>query len=266
MLSLTELRRFRPAFVTPCYGDIATTNFIRSLLALQNALRQNSIGASIHIRAGDSLVTRARNEATAEFLAEPSYTHLFWIDSDVGFSADQVFRLLAADRDVVAGAYPIKKHFWPEHIPAGLSREALMASSLRFPVNAANGSQAMPAQVDADGFLEVSEAPTGFMVIKREVFIRMMQRMPDLQYMPDGPPSLAHRDLHYRFFDVLVDPQTKRYLSEDYAFCHRWRALGGRVYVDMNAKLSHQGVCLYEGDFAATFALAPDQAVGGPAG
>jgi hypothetical protein len=70
MLSLTELRRIRPAFVTPCYGGIATTNFIRSLLALQNALWQNSIGAIIHIRAGDSLVTRARNEATTEFLAE----------------------------------------------------------------------------------------------------------------------------------------------------------------------------------------------------
>ncbi len=74
--------------------------------------------------------------------------------------------------------------------------------------------------------MEMTEAPTGFMVIKRAVFERLMASYPDLAYVPD---SIGEADLglHYRFFDVMVDPQTRRYLSEDYGFC---RLVGaGRV-------------------------------------
>jgi hypothetical protein len=263
MLPLAELSKFRPMFITPCYGEVVSRNFIKSMMELQNALWRHSLSATIEIRPGDSLVTRARNEATAIFLADKTATHLFWIDSDVGFTAEQVFRLLLADRDVVAGAYPIKRFEWPAQLPAGTTRESFNASCLRYPVNAANGSETMDRTIDEDGFIEVSEAPTGFMVIKREVFVRMMQQLPGLQYTPDGLPTLPHRDLFYRFFDVLVDPDTGRYLSEDYAFCRRWRDLGGKVFIDARAKLSHQGLHLYEGDFAQTLQVAPHHAIGG---
>lgn len=263
MLLPSELSTFRPVFITPCYGEVVSRNFVKSMLDLQNELWRRGLSATIEIRPGDSLVTRARNEATAGFLANSAATHLFWIDSDVGFTADQVFRLLLADLDVVAGAYPIKRFEWPAQLPAGTTRAVFNASCLRYPVNAANGSEAMSTSIDGDGFMEVSEAPTGFMVIKRGVFLRMMRELPDLQYTPDGPPTLPHRDLFYRFFDVLVEPDTGRYLSEDYAFCRRWRDLGGKVFVDARAKLSHQGVYLYEGDFGETLKVAPNHAIGG---
>jgi hypothetical protein len=263
MLSDQQLRQCKPMFVTPCYGGVAAVNFVRSLLALNNALWERGIAGIVRVTNGDSLVTRARNEAVAEFLATPGLTHLFWIDADVGFTPEQAFRLLRADRDVVAGAYPMKSIYWPDALPAGMTREAFHAHYLRYPVNAARGDQPMPLQVDADHFAEVSEAPTGFMAIRRGVFERMAAELPGLKYTPDGPPDSPHRELHYRFFDTMTEPETNRYLSEDYAFCRRWRDLGGRIYIDMTAKLSHQGIYVYPGDFAATFAAAPHHAVGG---
>jgi hypothetical protein len=263
MLSDAELKQCKPLFMTPCYGSVATANYIKSLLALNNALWAEGMSAAIQLKPGDSLVTRARNDAVTEFLANPSLTHLFWIDADVGFTPDQAFRLLRADRDVVAGAYPIKNYAWPAQIPAGLTREQFNARYLLYPVNAALGENAMPAVIDSDDFLEVSEAPTGFMAIKRQVFTRMMTEMPELQYAPDGPPGAPNRHLHYRFFDVMVEPETRRYLSEDYAFCRRWRDLGGKVFIDMKSKLSHQGTHVFQGDFAAAFEVAPHNAVGG---
>ena len=68
----------------------------------------------------ESLITRGRNKMVLRFLEDESLTHLFWIDSDIGFTPQQVCRLLLADRDVVAGVYPMKSMHWPkEGLPEG---------------------------------------------------------------------------------------------------------------------------------------------------
>ena len=59
-----------------------------------------------------------------------------------------------------------------------------------------------------------------------------MEKYPELNYVPDGPPNNPQAHLHWRFFDCMVDPDSGRYLSEDYAFCRRWRDIGGKVFVD----------------------------------
>ena len=258
MLDASALAQIRPLFITPCYGSQLTTLFAKSLLALNNHCWHVGLNAVISINPGDSLVTRARNESMVEFLANPNFTHLFWIDSDIGFSPEAATRLLLADKDVVAGVYPIKRINWPEIMPAGVSKTEFLANHVDFPINTV-----LDSVVDADGFLEVTEAPTGFMAIKREVFLTMMARMPELQYNPDGPPTRPNRDLFYRFFDVMVEPQTNRYLSEDYAFCRRWRDLGGQIYIDTQTQLTHQGTFVYEGDFATRYRINPERACGG---
>ena len=86
-----------------------------------------------------------------------------------------------------------------------------------------HGNARVSGFADADNFVEVDEAPTGFMVIKRHVFTRMMERYPQLRYTPDGLPGHPQAHLHWLFFDCMVHPETGRYLSEDFAFCHRWR-------------------------------------------
>ena len=72
---------------------------------------------------GESLITRARNNCVATFLENKEWTHLFWIDSDIGFSAEAFYRLLLADKDVAAGIYPLKRENWPdEGVPAGTTQ------------------------------------------------------------------------------------------------------------------------------------------------
>ena len=59
----------------------------------------------------ESLITRARNTIVTMMLYQTDYvsTHLLFIDSDIGFSAENIQRLLQADKDVVCGIYP-RKH------------------------------------------------------------------------------------------------------------------------------------------------------------
>jgi hypothetical protein len=260
MLDQSALSSLKPLFMTPCYGGNVAANFAKSVLALNSALWKIGMSGEVCIRSGESLITRARNEAVAHFLLDASFTHLFWIDSDIGFTVDQIFRLLLADRDVVAGVYPLKSFDFPAQLAAGLTRQDLTSKFLRYPVNSHDGVSNV---VEDDGFLEVSEAPTGFMCIKRSVIETMINRLPELKYVPDGPPNSRTHDLCYRFFDVMVEPATGRYLSEDYAFCRRWRDLGGRVFVDTQSKLSHQGLYTWLGNFSASISLSAETAIGG---
>jgi len=83
---------------------------------------------------------------------------------------------------------------------------------------------------------------------------------------PRIPGTVPPGQVHFRFFDVMVDPQSRRYLSEDYGFCRLWEALGGEIYVDANSNLSHAGERLYRGDFGATLRAFSAHAIGAPKG
>ena len=224
----------------------------------------------VYLHQGESLVTRARNNCVAAFLANREWTHLFWVDADIGFSADAAFRLLLSDYDIAAGAYPLKHENWPaEGVAAGTTRDQFEAKYTRYTVNTDAGAGArddtLRLTVQPDGFMRVTEAPTGFMAIKRRVFERLIARHPEMNYVPDsiGAPD---QGLHYRFFDVMVDPVSRRYLSEDYGFCRLWSGLGESIYIDANSNLTHQGTKTYRGDFATSLQTFLPHAVGGVAG
>ena len=48
-------------------------------------------------------------------------------------------------------------------------------------------------------------------------------------------------------FDCMIDPVSKRYLSEDYAFCRRWQQLGGKIHAHINTTLGHVGNLPFSG-------------------
>ena len=58
-----------------------------------------------------------------------------------------------------------------------------------------------------------------------------------------------NRDLdeYFAIFDCLIDPETKRYLSEDYAFCRRWQQMGGQIFADVMTVLGHVGNIRFQG-------------------
>jgi hypothetical protein len=267
MLDGAVLKTFRPLIVTPCFGEKLCMNYVLGIINFQREAIAAGMPFDVYFRPGDSLVTRVRNDCVAHFLANPPYTHLFWIDADIGFSPLAAFRLLLSGHDV--GVYPLKREDWPsEGVPAGTTRRKWEELYARYTVNTGcEGEQGVDLVIDADGFMQVREAPTGFMCIKRQVFDRLIARYPQLRYVPDWPEgSYPKGGVHYRFFDVMVDPETQRYLSEDYGFCRLWEATGGTIHVDANSNLTHLGERVYRGDFGATLRAAAAHAIGAPKG
>ena len=269
MLDPSALKSFNVLVATPCYGGSLYYTYVTSLIKLIGAANSTGMGLEFFFRAGDSLVTRARNDCVAQFLASPSFTHLFWIDGDVGFSPEAAMRLLLSDHPVAAGVYPLKRQDWPaEGLPEGTTRERFEELAARYPVNAGGeaGGQ-VDLAIDEDGFMRVADAPTGFMLIKREVFDLLIEKYPDYKYEPDWPKgNVPECGVHYRFFDTAIDPISRRLLSEDYAFCRLLQNLGQDIYVDANSNLTHMGQKMYAGDFGATLKAAPQTAIGATEG
>ncbi|OTG86911.1 hypothetical protein B9T31_04655 [Acinetobacter sp. ANC 4558] len=265
MLEIEKLKEIYPLIVTPSHDGKYFNNYLISILNLQNIAMKIGMPLQFYFMQGESLVTRARNNCVAAFLENQEWTHLFWIDADIGFSIESALRLLLSDYDIAAGVYPLKKEIWPtEGLPAQMKQEEFNTYYQKYTVNA-SGEDRVEINIGTDGFIEMGEAPTGFMLIKRAVFERMMVAYPELKYVPD---SIGHKDkgYHFRFFDVMVHPISKRYLSEDYGFCYLWEKLGGRIYIDGKSDLSHQGSKLYHGNFAESLKVNLTNAIGAKEG
>jgi hypothetical protein len=81
----------------------------------------------------------------------------------------------------------------------------------------------------------------------------MIAAFPETRYsVAHTLPTPSASPNQYALFDTMIvpkdrDPETRHYLSEDYAFCRRWRSLGGRVWLDTRGKLTHIGTHEFEG-------------------
>lgn len=232
---------------TPCYGGLVTQVYMQSILALQQHAPEAGYDLTLALLAHDALISRARNTLVGRFLAEPRATHLFFIDSDIGFTPEQVTRLLRAGKDIVAGIYPLKTERWDAAARARLEAgEGVETAGLLYVGEPCEG----PARREEDGFVTADYAGTGFMLIQRHVIERMIAAYPETRYRHAFILSNLAGETGYNhaLFDTMIDPDTEAYLSEDYTFCRRWRLLGGTIWLDLRSSLTHVGAHDFRGN------------------
>jgi len=260
--------RIHLVVATPCFGGQVSSIYASSIFQLQRAVRSKSnMELKVLMRDGDALITRARANLVTMFLDDPSATHFLFVDADIGFTPDQVFRLIESGADVVAGAYPIKRVNWDK------ARRAIETKRPNVP------SAALDYVLEIDdpdhvavvnGFTRVRYAGTGFLMIRRHVFEKMCSHpaYAPLQFFREHSlDALAGSLNRFALFECMIDPRTRTYLSEDFAFCKRWTDIGGEIWADLESHLDHVGPSVYHGDVASQFAavapapaLAPDAA------
>jgi hypothetical protein len=221
---------------TPCYGGLCLEPYLTSILRLQILMIQKGYQLMIDTTENESLVHRARNVSVGRFVQKTDADYFMFIDADVHFDPEAVVRLLESGHDISVACYPKKCVMWEQAkqlVKQGDRRDpAKMASSLVVNFGATN-------RPVVNGFIEILDGPTGFMMIKREVFKSLEDKFPELWCKNDH----QNRDFddYHACFDCMIDPETKRYLSEDYAFCRRFQQTGGKIFADINTTLGHVG-------------------------
>jgi hypothetical protein len=230
---------------TPCFGGMVTQRFMQSVLALQEACRQRGVGLFVDLMGGDALITRARSRLAARFLAHEAATHILFCDADIGFAPQNLFRLLEAQKPVIAGVYPLKAIDWDKaRAAAKADAPDLMAASLGYVVRFIPTPD-HSVEVE-NGIAKVAYGGTGFLLIARAAMQGIVDAHPELRAkMGDMADRMA--DEAVMVFETMIEPETGQYLSEDYAFCRRWRDLGGEIWADMEARLTHVGASAYTG-------------------
>ena len=196
-------------------------------------------------------------------------SHLMFIDSDIDFNPMDVLALLALDLPIVGGPYPKKTLAWEKMLDAakfGLADQnplLLEKYSGDYVFNVAPGT----TEIRMDAPVEVLEIGTGFMMVKREVFDQFKQAYPDLQYKPDHNRTIHFDGSRYihQYFQAEKDPVSERYLSEDYWFCQKVRAIGVKTFLCPWMKLKHAGMYVFAGDLDAMAGLSHIQKNSGQA-
>lgn len=230
---------------TPCYGGMVNLYYMQSVLALKEALAARGVGLHVELVGGDALISRARSRLAQRFLAHPQATHLLFVDADIAFEPANVLRLLEADKAVCGGVYPTKKVDWERARAAALAGvDDLQAASMNYVLRFLPTPDRSIA-VD-DGFAQVSYVGTGLMLIRRDAMQRLVDAHPELRAKM-GDMGGADQPDAVMVFETMIEPETGEYLSEDYAFCRRWRDLGGEIWADVQSRLGHIGHATYTG-------------------
>jgi hypothetical protein len=246
-------RKYSIMIGTPAYGGQLTAVYAFSILRFMEACdKMGLFQIEVAVQWGDALISRARQDLVTRFMETPQATHLLFIDSDIGFSPEQVYRLLDFEAEMVSGVYPNKR------LDMGIVRKAQgRIKPLQSPELWSYGVEfENPKKITIkNGFAQALYAGMGFVLIRKSVIQKMIEKYPELKYtggfLPSDPfPQSTNR---YALFNEFIDEKTGRYLPEDLSFCRRWTNMGGEIWVDTKSRLQHVGPTVFDGDFSTQF-------------
>jgi hypothetical protein len=262
-IDIEKLRQRKLFVATPMYGGQCNGIYTRSLCDLTALCVKYGIEVRSYFLFNESLITRARNYCVDEFLRSGA-DHLMFIDSDIGFNPQDIIAMMAlqteeSEYDVIAGPYPKKCITW-EKIKQAVDKgaadqnpNALEDFVGDFVFNPAMDKGEASKTIRLDEPAEVLETGTGFMMIRRSTFDKYKQHYPQYSYKPDHVRTAefdGSREIH-AYFDCIIDPKTRRYLSEDYMFCQNVRQMGGKVWLCPWMHLQHAGTYMFAGRLPA---------------
>lgn len=237
---MTDKKRAKLMIATPMYGGMCSGEYTRSCLSINMVMNSYNVDVFYAFMYNNSLIPSARNQLASIFLSSDA-THMMFIDADIKFEAMDIWKMMCADKDVIAGIYPKKQINWGmvhKMALAGAGPDDLKKYTAEHVVDLLNHSKEQVANIHEP--MEVFGVGTGFMLIKRRVFENLI---PVVDTYIDGEGDQIVHD----FFKTMKDPGTGRHMSEDYGFCHVCRENGIQIYAAPWVKLGHVGSYLFEG-------------------
>jgi hypothetical protein len=232
---------------TPMYDGKCTCIYNFSMIKLFVLFEKLGMSCNFDFVYNESLISRARNTLVDNFI-NSNYDYLMFIDSDIGFDPENVLDLIywseKENIEIIGGVYPgkkIKTNLLKKLIN-NFSSERALSSSYPYPVKITNSSK-IKEDVLKNLPIEVKETTTGFLLISKNVFLKIKESYPEKKYIQNKTfkPMFA-------YFDHKID-KNGYYLSEDYYFCELATSIGIKPYILPWINLDHSGFYIFRGSY-----------------
>jgi hypothetical protein len=212
----------------PAYGGQVSEKTLTGVYETTRDLVREGISIELITAVNDSIIHHARSNLANFFYHNTSATHLLWVDADIGFHSGDVRKLIATKTDFAAATYP--KKTLPLRYACALPQEGVIWN----PEHTA---------------IEAAYVGSGFQLLSRRVFERVAQMFPELKYAPRSESrrvSAAEEAGSYHYYDTYTT-KSGMLVGEDYAFCQRFRAAGGTIWLRPDIALAHVGSHVFTG-------------------
>ena len=169
---------------------------------------------------GYAAIDQGRNQMVTDALLD-GFEETFWIDADVGFPPDAVDRIRSHRLPIVTGMCAQKgRRAMATHIMPG-------TKTITFG--------------EGGGMYEVMFAGTGFLHVRREVYLQVLER----QQLPICNERFGSPMIPYFHPTLHSYEDGYWYLAEDYSFAQRARSSGFQIFADTTIRLWHYGNYAY---------------------
>lgn len=230
---------------TPAFGEMFYSVYVRSLFGLQHVLAARGWPCALATLSFSDVV-ESRSVLLSHWFDRTNASHLLFIDADMGFDPKLIVDMIELDQPVVGVIYPKRKLDLTKYetaIAAGDAPARARAKAHDFTVRG-------PGVGTNKGFIRVEGCGAGILLLRRDCITTLLDRQP--QYFDNSArltSPIAHGlDRLIRVFDPIRSE--KGYLSEDYAFCYRWRLCGGDVWAAADREVVHIGLHRFVGRYS----------------
>lgn len=224
---------------TPMYNGVCTGAFTDSLLLAFQGL--TSLGYTVKYCPlyNESLITRGRNILTEMFLRENS-DYLLFIDADQSFNYKDIDEMVKEDKPILSAAVAMKKINWDNINKNRRTEDNLENHSGYYNFNTFENTK--------DRVFKVKYAGTGMMLIKKEVFYTLKNKVRQYIHNSNNVLSLKNGDIINEFWFTDISEEGVL-LSEDYNFCKIASENNYEIVVTTKPEIKHYGYYGFGGKY-----------------
>ncbi|MBU6232205.1 hypothetical protein KGP36_06180 [Patescibacteria group bacterium] len=224
-----DLNGVKLMIATPTIDGSYHDEYVTSLLNTIKTLSDLNVQVEWAKEKHNADIALGRQKILAAFM-KSNCTHLLMIDSDMGWEPTAVLRLFSTKLDLVGVAGPKKKY------------------PLEFAANRRDdNNDPLPLDFNRETCTcEVDHLGMAFTLMTRACAQKMCEGYKHLIYK-----AIVGEGWEYGVYMPML--WKGRYLSEDYAFCQRWRDIGGVVHLCPDVALTHTGGHTFKGALSDTF-------------
>lgn len=223
---------------SPTYDGAVRVEYMKSLMALTDYLLKAKIEWDLMVEAS-TLLHVMRSVMASKVLMDGNYTHLLFVDTDMGFPVSAIRKLIDAKVPVIGCAYPYRTIPLHEEIPTGpKTYRSAISQAVPYAVRLRAGQKKLNVR---DGICEVDSLGTGLLLVSAEALKKIVEVGVVKTYGCSFPYNQwHHHPNYYGFFEhLVVDGQ---YLGEDYSFCKRWTdGCKEKLFAVIDQEIMHVG-------------------------